>query len=102
MKTDVTASVGDIHNKIRRRTFIKTSATAMLGAGMMQYCFNVFGSEGTMDGLALLGGKPVRKKGWAHWPHWVAAEDEQKILEVLRSGVWSRAGVVTSFEKAWA
>ncbi|MDD4872286.1 MAG: DegT/DnrJ/EryC1/StrS family aminotransferase, partial [Kiritimatiellae bacterium] len=59
-----------------------------------------FGAEENMP--VLLGGKPVRTKGWGHWPHWVAEEDEQNILKVLRSGVWSRAGVVSSFEKAWA
>ncbi len=42
-----------------------------------------------MSKLALLGGKPVfpRKHKWPRWPQ-SDAQDEKKILEVLRSGAW--------------
>ncbi len=33
---------------------------------------------------------------------WNPATDEEQLLKVLRSGVWSRAEVVTEFEKKWA
>ena len=51
---------------------------------------------------ALLGGKPVRTQQWPTWPIWKPETDEKQLLEVLRSGVWSRANVVTDFEAKWA
>ncbi|GAA4438700.1 hypothetical protein GCM10023091_19620 [Ravibacter arvi] len=33
---------------------------------------------------------------------WKAEADEPPVLDVLRSGVWSRAKVVTEFEETWA
>lgn len=52
---------------------------------------------------AILGGEPAWSQvRWPKWPRWVPETDEPKVLEVLRSGVWSRAGVVTEFEKEWA
>lgn len=51
---------------------------------------------------ALLGGKPVRTQQWPTWPIWKPETDEKQLLEVLRSGVWSRANVVTDFEVKWA
>ncbi len=33
---------------------------------------------------------------------WDPATDEKRVIEVLRSGVWSRASVVTEFEQKWA
>ena len=91
----------DNKKSIKRREFIKSSASVVVGLGLLHSGLNLCGAEET--GVpALLGGKPVRSKGWGKWPHWVNAEDEQKIIDVLRSGVWSRANVVTAFEKAWA
>lgn len=55
------------------------------------------------DTPALLGGTPAWSEArWPKWPRWVPETDEPKVLEVLRSGVWSRAGVVSEFEKEWA
>jgi len=51
---------------------------------------------------AILGGSPTFTKEWQTWPIWNPATDEKRVLEVLRSGVWSRAGVVSEFEKTWA
>jgi len=51
---------------------------------------------------AILGGKPVRTEGWPKWPKWNPKTDEGRVLEVLRSGIWSRNKVVTEFEKKWA
>lgn len=51
---------------------------------------------------AILGGTPVRSKAWQKWPIWIPEKDEKRVLEVLRSGVWSRAAVVTEFEEKWA
>ena len=51
---------------------------------------------------AIMGGRPVRTGSWPSWPVWNPETDEKLFLEVLRSGVWSRAKVVTEFEKKWA
>lgn len=52
--------------------------------------------------LAVRGGKPVRTKGFPGWPIWDKEHDEEQVLSVLRSGVWSRAKVVAEFEKQYA
>lgn len=59
-------------------------------------------SKNRSDSLAILGGNPVRKKPWPRWPIWNSETDEKQVVEVLRSGVWSRKGIVTEFEKKWA
>ncbi|WP_338868897.1 DegT/DnrJ/EryC1/StrS family aminotransferase [Spirosoma sp. SC4-14] len=51
---------------------------------------------------ALLGGKPVRTKDWPAWPLWKPEQDEKLLLEVIRSGIWSRDKVVSEFETRWA
>jgi len=87
-----------------RRSFIKQNAIIGVGAtagiGLSPSLFA--GSKGTAETPAILGGTPVRTKGWQKWPMWNPATDEKRLLEVMRSGVWSRAGVVTEFEEKWA
>ncbi len=51
---------------------------------------------------AILGGQKIRTKGWPGWPIWDPATDEEQVLKVLRSGIWSRKEVVTEFENKWA
>lgn len=51
---------------------------------------------------AILGGTPACSNKWPKWPLWDPQTDEKQIIEVLRSGVWSRKGVVAEFEKQWA
>lgn len=51
---------------------------------------------------AILGGQAVRTKPFPHWPIWDRKHDEELVLSVLRSGVWSRAKVVAEFEKKYA
>jgi len=57
----------------------------------------------TGDRPALLGGEPVRSKGFPSWPQSLP-EDEKDWLEVLRSGRWWRkeGHFVREFEQAWA
>ena len=96
-------------NKNSRRKFIKqnllTSAGAMLGANTVSAFFTNNKLKET-NTPAILGGTPVvgsaPKPKWVKWPMWVPATDEPRVLEVLRSGVWSRAGVVDEFESEWA
>ncbi len=58
--------------------------------------------SGASQSLALLGGHPLRTNPWPTWPIWNPETDEKRLLEVIRSGVWSRAGVVSEFEEKWA
>lgn len=51
---------------------------------------------------ALLGGSPIRTKKWPDWPIWNKDTDEKIVVDDLRSGIWSRAELVTEFEKQWA
>lgn len=55
----------------------------------------------TAEKLAILGGEPVRTKPFQAWPIWDQA-DEEAILPVLRSGVWSRKDVVSEAEEKFA
>lgn len=54
---------------------------------------------------AILGGEAVFSNNapkWQKWPIWNSKEDEPGVLEVLRSGVWSRSKVVSQFEEKWS
>jgi len=87
-----------------RREFVKQNSLAGLGAAvaigvaptLLANCATDIGTP------AILGGQKLRTKTWPVWPIWNPATDEEQVLKVLRSGVWSRAGVVTEFEKKWA
>lgn len=92
-------------NSFSRREFLKKNSIA--GAGMslglgLSSSSLFAGSIGATSTLAILGGEPVVAKAWPTWPLWIPEKDEKRVLEVLRSGVWSRAGVVTEFEEKWA
>jgi perosamine synthetase len=87
-----------------RREFVIQNSLAGLGAAVAigvgpSLLANSVTDKGS---LAILGGQKLRTKGWPQWPMWNPATDEEQVLKVLRSGVWSRAGVVTEFEKKWA
>lgn len=87
-----------------RREFVIQNSMASLGAvftigvapTMLANCANDLGIP------AILGGQKIRAKGWPDWPIWNQETDEELVLKVLRSGVWSRSGVVTEFEKKWS
>src|SRR5690606_9677333 len=88
-----------------RRSFIRQNTVIGLGAAVgLGLAPSLSASGGTFQNStpAVLGGAPVRTKGWQKWPMWNPATDEKRLLEVIRSGVWSRAGVVSEFEKKWA
>jgi len=81
-----------------RRDFIRATGLAaagtMLGPTMLR--------AGVRAQLpAVLGGTPVRTKEWPAWPIWNRETDEPLVVDDLRSGVWSRASLVTRFEKEW-
>ena len=91
---------------LSRRTFLKNNT--LVSAGIVStYTLSMeklvpASLQIINNDLALLGGNPVRTKDWPSWPMWIAEEDEQMLLEVMRSGVWSRNKVVKEFEEKWA
>jgi dTDP-4-amino-4,6-dideoxygalactose transaminase len=90
--------------KNSRRRFIKQNTILSLGAVMsMGTTPSVFtGINKDTNVPAIIGGKPVRTESWPKWPRWNPKTDEERVIEVLRSGIWSRNKVVTEFEKKWA
>lgn len=96
-------------NHFSRREFLKRNSLTGLGAVLTPSVVaktvkhtTTATSFSLAEPPALLGGKPVRSKGWPTWPIWKPETDEKQLLEVIRSGVWSRAAVVTEFEAKWA
>ena len=98
--------------KSTRRKFIKSSGLVAAGAvfshPVMSVPNTLENSSAFLKGFAdvntpaILGGKPVRTGSWPGWPVWDAKTDEDLVVKVLRSGVWSRASIVNEFEKKWA
>lgn len=89
---------------VSRREFIKRNSLAgaglALGLGMTPSAGRAW-SIGRSD-PAVMGGAPVRETGWPSWPLWKPEEDEQMLLDVMRSGVWSRSDKIEEFERTWA
>jgi len=90
--------------KFSRREFVKKNALTGLGVAVaLNANAGIFNSlTKNSNKPAILGGDPVRTKAWPTWPMWDQNTDEKQVLKVLRSGVWSRASVVTEFEEKWA
>ncbi|MGI6340015.1 MAG: DegT/DnrJ/EryC1/StrS family aminotransferase [Bacteroidales bacterium] len=87
-----------------RREFVKQNTVAGVGAAVAMsvaptILVNCSADTGTP---AILGGQKIRTKEWPVWPMWDQSTDEEQVIRVLRSGVWSRAKVVDEFEKKWA
>lgn len=87
-----------------RREFVKQNSLAGLGAAVAlgvapTILANCASDSGTP---AILGGSKIRTKEWPVWPQWKPEVYEEQVLKVLRSGIWSRAQVVTEFENKWA
>ena len=91
------------NSKVSRREFMKKNALAGFGA-MVAATASVPVIGGSLaDKPAVLGGTPAWSQvQWPKWPEWDPATDEKRLLEVMRSGVWSRANTVLEFEKEWA
>jgi len=89
-------------NDLTRRQFIAAASAGSLAAAASR-AIPAYGNPSRKAGkLAILGGQPVRTKGFPGWPIWDKNNDEELILSVLRSGIWSRAKVVSEFEKKYA
>ncbi len=89
-----------------RRNFLKYNSVAGLGfilpGSLSSSLLHPRAVNTNADKPALLGGSPVFAKAWPEWPQWIPEEDEKRVVEVLRSGIWSRKDVVTEFESKWA
>lgn len=94
-----------------RRRFIKQGS--ILGAATVigpkvSSGFLIHDKSSAIDNkLAVLGGRPVfdsmrNPPKWPEWPLWIPQTDESRVLDVLRSGVWSRSKVVNEFEEKFA
>ena len=107
-------SKNNSHNEPGRRSFIRSSgiltAGFLLSPQLIQMAKAtpppVTGAPAIISGdasmAALLGGSPLRTKKWPDWPIWNTETDEKMVIDDLRSGVWSRAGLVKEFEEKWA
>jgi dTDP-4-amino-4,6-dideoxygalactose transaminase len=93
-----------LETEYSRRKFLKKSTLTGLGVGLTTAMTpNIFANVPKDAGTAaIVGGQPVRTKAWPDWPMWDPKTDEQRVIEVLRSGIWSRGKVVTEFEEKWA
>ena len=92
-------------NKLNRRIFLKVNSLAGVGASLALnhtpiYAFDFFNKVNQTP--AILGGNPIMDHDWPSWPIWNPETDEKRLLEVMRSGVWSRRNVTLEFEKKWA
>jgi len=92
-----------IKNHVSRRQFVSTMTAGAL-AGVASGKVSARDVVTSKTGVpALLGGRPIRTKGWSEWPIWDESA-EAEILEVLRSGNWfrGRGAKVDEFEKKYA
>ncbi|MEX0772849.1 MAG: DegT/DnrJ/EryC1/StrS family aminotransferase [Balneolales bacterium] len=87
-----------------RREFVKQNSIAGAGAYLtLGAAPSIFaGNLQHTETPAILGGNPVRTASWPEWPVWNPETDEKRLLETIRSGVWSRADTVSEFEEKWA
>ncbi len=90
--------------KYSRREFVRQNSLAGIGAAVTISMSPSLLAGSTIDTNlpAILGGKSIRTKGWPEWPIWNPADDEEQLIKAIRSGVWSRADIVTDFENKWA
>jgi perosamine synthetase len=82
-----------------RRNFIKVASAGTVAATAS---VPLVASSPVTKKLAIHGGERAHRGGWPGWPIWDQTHDEESVLKVLRSGVWSRRGVVAEFEERYA
>lgn len=91
-----------------RRHFVATVTTASIAAAFSN-SITALGRTGFKDQgkLAILGGTPIRTRGWLNWPAILADKNViASIVKTTKSGIWSRiqspTGTVATFEKEYA
>ena len=85
-----------------RRDFIKKASILSLNAGILSKSNFSIISKKSNKPFILGGEKTINPDQWIKWPIWDAEKDEKILLDVMRSGVWSRSKTVIQFEQAWA
>ena len=88
-----------------RRKFLKQTSVAGIGTALtLGISTSLIASQLDHSAMpAILGGPSAWNAAkWIKWPIWIPETDEKRVLEVLRSGIWSRASVVNEFEALWA
>ena len=90
-------------NNLTRRQFIAAASAGSLAAAASRTIPAYANLSNKAGKPAILGGQPVRTKGWPSWPVWDRGAEES-ILSVLRSGNWyrGRGTKVSEFEKKYA
>jgi perosamine synthetase len=92
--------------KHTRRQFLRQNSMMVAGAALATASAGaVLGTPNIAQpsAPAILGGHAAwAKSKWPIWPMWNPETDEKQLLDVMRSGIWSRANVVLQFEKEWA
>lgn len=93
-----------IMEKYVRREFVKRSSAVSAGVFLTAGLTPSLVASGTNSTQqpAILNGLPVRTKSWPVWPIWDPEADEKRLIEGIRSGIWSRSSLVTEFEEKWA
>jgi perosamine synthetase len=92
-----------LESNVSRREFMKKNALAGLGTLVASTTSGTLVGKNWAGKPAALGGTPAWSQlQWPKWPEWNPETDEPGLLEVMRSGVWSRASTVLEFEKEWA
>lgn len=87
----------------RRKFFKKSvigSASVMTLASLKPQKSWAFNGEKAKP--VVLGGEKSFTGQWPKWPVWNSATDDKQLLDVMRSGVWSRSKITDEFEKKWA
>lgn len=89
---------------VSRRNFLKGASLGTVGA-VTAGAINAYGmADKKVEGLAALGGNPLRTKPFPAWPP-ATPEVEQSLVAAYRSGRWTRTadvGQVATFEKRFA
>lgn len=88
-----------------RRRFIKKSmfgGASILVASNFNNSYAWGKTNGDINLPAILGGQKSHNDLWPTWPKWNQKTDEKRLLEVMRSGVWSRNKLADEFEQKWA
>ena len=87
--------------EVNRRDFMAATATAGAGLALLGASQGLASQQQAGAKPAILGGTPVRTEGYYPWPV-PTAEDEEAVLNVVKSASWYRAESVARFEEEYA